>query len=146
MKSEHQTDALAASHKDAEGAPARSDSIDKQLTHLRAQISDLGFELDSHKKSIAVSMGIGVFLLLLAAIAGYDLYNGKAGIWSPLGVSRDLLLFIAWGLGAVGVILLIQGFIQQQRRDRKPEARLAELEGEYSQLLERKESISQDQS
>lgn len=136
MKSEHhQTD-----------APAESDSIEKQLTHLRSQISDLGFELDSHKKAIAVSMGVGVFLLLLAVIAGYDLFTGKDSIWLPLGVTRTLLLFVVWGLGAVGVVLLIQGSIQQLRRDREPEARLAELEEEHSRLLDRKEAISQDQS
>jgi len=137
VKSEqHQTDA----------APAEPESIDKQLTQLRSQISDLGFELDSHKKSIAVSMGVGAFLLLLAVIAGYVLYNGKDSIWLPLGVSRNLLLFIAWGLGGAGVILLIQGLIQQLRRDHEPEARLAELEGEYSRLLDDKEARSQEQS
>jgi hypothetical protein len=41
---------------------------------------------------------------------------------------------------------LIQGLIQQLRRDREPEARLAELEEEHSRLLDRKEAISQDQS
>ncbi|HEX8183195.1 MAG TPA: hypothetical protein VF747_00540 [Blastocatellia bacterium] len=146
MKSEHhQTDALAARQADAEDPPAELISVDTQLTQLRSQISDLGFELDSQKSGIAASMGAGVFLLLLGVIAGYDLFKGNAGIWSPLGVTRDLLLFIACGLGAAGVALLIQGLIRQRRRDREPEARLAELEEEYSRLLDHREAISKDQ-
>jgi hypothetical protein len=147
VRLEHnQADALRESQSDGEDTPTELNSLNRQLTELRSQISDLGFEMDSHKAGIAASMGAGVFILILGAIAGYDLLTGNAGIWSPLGVTRDLLLFIAWGLGGTGLFLLIQGFIRQRRRDREPEARLAELEHQYSRLLEHKESISQDQS
>jgi hypothetical protein len=128
------------------GAPAESNSIDKQLIELRSQISDIGYEIDLYKSGIAASMGGGLFLLLLAAGAGYDIITGKAGIWSSVGVTRDLLLFIAWGLGAAGAVLVIQGIVRQRRRDREREARLAELELQYSRLLDRKELISQGQS
>ncbi|HVG18602.1 MAG TPA: hypothetical protein VNI02_06080 [Blastocatellia bacterium] len=136
MKSEHHET----------GAPAESNSIDKQLIELRSQISDIGYEIDLYKSGIAASMGGGLFLLLLAAGAGYDIITGKAGIWSSVGVTRDLLLFIAWGLGAAGAVLVIQGIVRQRRRDREREARLAELELQYSRLLDRKELISQGQS
>jgi hypothetical protein len=124
-------------------APAESGSIDRQLIELRSRISDLGYEVDLYKAGIASSMGGGLFLLLLAAGAGYDLITGKAGIWSPLGVTNDLLLFIAWGLGAVGAALLIRGIARQRHRDRERDAQLAELERQYARLLDRKEMISQ---
>jgi hypothetical protein len=146
VESEHQqTDALTARQSDTEGAPTESSLIDKQLMELRSQISDLGYEVDLYKAGIAASMGGGIFLLLLAAGAGYDIVTGKEGIWSSLGVTRNLLLFIAWGLGAAGAVLLVQGFLTQRRRDTEREARLAELEHQYSCLLDHKEIISQDQ-
>ena len=147
MKSEQdQADALREVQSDGEGVPTDLNSINRQLVELRSQISDLGFEMDSHKAGIAASMGAGVFMLLLGAIAAYDLWTGKSGIWAPLGVTRDLLLYIAWGLGAAGLFLLSQGLIRQRRRDRGPEVRLAELERQYSRLLDHKDSISQDRS
>jgi hypothetical protein len=142
----HKTDALAASESDVEAAPDELNSIDRQLIELRSQISDLGYEVDLYKAGVAASMGGGLFLLLLAAGAGYDVMKGKQGIWSPLGVTHDLLLFIAWGLGVAGTVLLIQGIIRQRRRDRARDARLAELEQQYSRLVDRKEIISQQQS
>lgn len=145
MKSEHhKTHALAAG--EVEGTSAESNSIDKQLMGLRSQISDLAYEVDLYKAGIAASMGGGLFLLLLAAGAGYDLMTGKGGIWSAVGVTHDLLLFIACGLGAAGVVLLTQGIIRQRRRDRDRDARLAELEQQYARLLDRKDTISQEQS
>jgi hypothetical protein len=147
VKSEHhKTHALAAGESGAEGEPAESNSIEKQLMGLRSQISDLAYEVDLYKAGIAASMGGGLFLLLLAAGAGYDLMTGKGGIWLAVGVTHDLLLFIAWGLGAAGVVLLTQGIIRQRRRDRDRDARLAELEQQYARLLDRKDTISQEQS
>jgi hypothetical protein len=143
VKPEHnQADAL----REGEGIPAELNSINKQLTELRSQISDLGFEMDSHKMGIAASMGAGVFMLLLGMIAGYDRLAGNARIWAPLGITPDFLLLIALGLGVAGLFLLIQGYIRQRRRDREPEVRLAELQRQYSRLLDHKDSLSQDQS
>lgn len=144
MKSEpDHSDALATSRSDAEVPPAEVNSIDKQLTELRSQISDLGYEIDLFKAGVAGLMGGGIFLLLLGAGAGYDLLTGKEGVWSPLGGTHDRLLLIAWGLGIAGAVLIIRGVIQQRRRDREREARLAELERQYSRLLDRKESFPQ---
>ncbi|HEX8090458.1 MAG TPA: hypothetical protein VF762_16485 [Blastocatellia bacterium] len=147
MKSEHhETGAHAPGRGDAQVAPEELSSIDRQLIEVRSQISDLGYELDLHKAGIAASMGGGLFLLLLAAGAGYDLMTGKAGVWSPVGVTQDLLLFIAWGLGGAGAVLLARGVVRQRGRDRNREALLAELEQQYSRLLDRKEAISQERS
>ena len=146
MKSEDkQPGPLIQNRSGNEGTPAELNTVDKQLIEVRSQISDLGYEVDLHKAGIAASMGGGAFLLLLAGGAAYDLVNGKEGIWSPLGVTHGLLLFIACGLGAVGAALLIQGVLKQRRRDRDREARLAELERQYSRLLDRKQIDSQDQ-
>jgi hypothetical protein len=145
VESEHQqTAAITASRSDIEGAPAESSSIDKQLMELRSQIRDVGYEIDLYKASVAGSMGGGIFLLLLAGGAGYDLVTGKEGIWSPMGVTHNLLLFIAWALGVAGAALLIQGFLRHRRRDLEREARLAELQQQYALLLDRKEIISED--
>lgn len=145
MNSErHQTGSLAAGQNDAQAPPTELNSIDKQLIELRSQISDLGYEVDLYKTGIAASMGGGIFLLLLAAGAGYDLITGRESIWSPIGVTHDLLMFIAWALGVAGVVLLIQGFARQRRRDRDRENRLAELERRYSRLLDDQDAISED--
>lgn len=145
MKSKHHQ-TVAPGRGDAEIAPEELSSIDRQLIEVRAQISDLGYEADLYKAGVAASMGGGLFLLLLAAGAGYDLMTGKAGIWSPVGVTHDLLRFIAWGLGAAGAMLLIRGIARQRSRDLKREAQLAELEQQYSRLLDRKEATSQKPS
>jgi hypothetical protein len=145
VKSEHQESAAPAPARGGGGpAPEELNSIDRQLLEVRSRISDLGYEVDLHKAGVAASMGGGLFLLLLAAGAAYDLMTGKAGVWSPVGVTQDLLLFIAWGLGAAGAALLAQGVVRQRSRDLKREALLAELEQQYSRLLDRKEAISQE--
>jgi hypothetical protein len=147
VESEHrEADALAASRSATESVPTEMNSLEKELTELRSQISDLGFELDTHKAGTAASMGGGVFLVLLAVIVGCDMFAGKGGIWSPLGITQDALLFITWGLGIAGVALLAQGYLRQSRRDRKPEARLAELQKQYTLLLDRKDAASKDQT
>ena len=103
---------------------------------MRGRIRDLGYEVKAHKASIALSMGAGVFLILLAAGAGYDLIAGKASIWSPLGITRDTLMWVAGGGGAGGLLLLAQGLMRQRSSER--EVRLDELEQEYAELLDRK--------
>ena len=89
-------------------------------------------------------MGAGVFLILLAALAGYDLMTGKAGIWMAIGITRDTLYLVAYGCGGVGVALIAHALIRRLRRDRKREVELAELEQEYSRLLDHKAAGSDE--
>jgi hypothetical protein len=124
-----------------EAAPDEIASIDKQVVEARSRISDLGFEIDAEKASAGLAMGGGVFLILLAALAGYDLLTGKAGIWLAVGVTRDTLTWIAYGCGAAGVALIALALARHYRRDRKRETELADLEQEYARLLDLKDSI-----
>jgi hypothetical protein len=111
---------------------------------LRSRISDLGFELDAEKAGLGLAMGAGVFLILLAALAGYDLMTGKAGMWMAIGITRDTLNLVAYGCGGVGVGLIAYALIRRLRRDRKREAELAELEQQYSRLLDHKAARSDE--
>lgn len=85
-------------------------------------------------------MGLGVFLLLLAALAAYDLLKGKAGVWASIGITRDMLSWMAYGLGAAAVLLILLALRQRGRRDRSREAELAELQEEYARLSEGQDS------
>jgi hypothetical protein len=131
--------------KNIEAAPDEWDSIDKQVVEARSRISDLGFEIDSEKTGTGLAMGGGVFLILLAALAGYDLLTGKSGIWLTVGVTRDTLTWLAYGCGAAGAALMVQALARHYRRDRKRETELADLQQEYARLLDLKNSESQNQ-
>lgn len=111
---------------------------------MRSRISDLGFELDAEKAGLGLAMGAGVFLILLAALAGYDLMTGKAGVWIAIGITGDTLNLAAYGCGGVGVGLIAYALIRRLRRDRKREAELAELEQQYSRLLDHKAARSDE--
>jgi hypothetical protein len=127
-----------------EAAPIESSSIEKRILEVRSRISDLGFEIDAEKAGLGLAMGAGVFLILLGALAGYDLLTGKAGIWVAVGVTQDTLQWVAFGCGGVGAALIAQAAARRARRDRKRETELADLEEEYTQLLDRKNSSSED--
>ena len=127
-----------------ETAHDESSSTEKQIIEVRAAISDLGFELDAEKAGLGLAMGAGVFLILLAALAGYDLMTGKAGLWMAIGITRDTLNLVAYGCGGVGVALIAYALIRRLRRDREREAELYELEQEYSRLLSHKDAPSQE--
>jgi hypothetical protein len=127
--------------KNIEAAPDEIASIDKQVVAARSRISDLGFEIDSYKASAGLAMGGGVFLILLAALAGYDLLTGKSGIWLAVGVTRDTLIWIAYGFGVAGAALIALALARHYRRDHKRETELADLEQEYARLLDLKDSI-----
>ena len=131
---------------DIEIAPDESSSIEKRILEVRAAISDLGFELDAQKVGLAMAMGAGVFLILLAALAGYDLLTGKAGVWMAIGITRDMLNTIAYGSGGVAVALITYAIVKRLRRDRKRERELSKLEEEYSRLLDHKKSLLQKSS
>ena len=121
-----------------------SDSTEKQIIQVRSRISDLGFELDAEKAGLGLAMGAGVFLILLAALAGYDLMTGQAGVWIAVGITRDTLNLVAYGCGGVGAALIAYALIRRLRRDRKRDAELAELEQEYSRLLDHKSARSDE--
>jgi hypothetical protein len=122
---------------------APSGELEKQMTELRGRISDIGYEIDTSKAMAGYMMGGGVFLLLLAGLAAYDLLNGKAGIYQPLGITRDMLKWIAWGCTGSGVAAILQTVMHRRRRDRARENELAGLEEDYARLKERHERLSQ---
>ena len=112
---------------------------DAELQSLRSQISDLGYQIDSYKTKKAAAFGLGVFLLLLAIGAVYDLVTGHSGVWMTLGISGDGLTWIAGGLGVVSLALLGFGAGLVIRRDKSLPARLEEMESEYAALIESNE-------
>src|ERR1051325_10497850 len=85
-----------------ENIPGKPGDLEKPLIEVRGRISDIGYEIDADKAGIGLLMGGGVFLLLLGGLAIYDLLNGQTGIYQPLGITRDMLTWIAWGCGGLG--------------------------------------------
>ena len=115
---------------------------DAELQKLRSQISDLGYQIDSYKTKKAAAFGLGVFLLLLAIGAVYDLVTGNSGVWMMLGVSRDSLTWIAGGLGLASLALLGFGAGLIMRTDKSLPARLDEMERNYAELLDARNQMS----
>ena len=119
---------------EAQADPESRDAVDKRLLELRGRISDLGFETDAEKAGAAGMMGVGVFLLLLAALAAYDLLTGKAGVWASLGITRDTLSWMAYGFSAVALLLIGLALKRRLRPDGARAAELTKLEEEYATL------------
>src|SRR5947207_9317540 len=84
-----------------ESAASALATNEKQVAELRARIGDLAMEVDTDKAKIAGCVGGGVFLFMLAALAAYDLLTGKSGLWLSIGVTRELLLWVAIGFGGL---------------------------------------------
>jgi hypothetical protein len=122
------------------------DDLEKRRVELRGRISDLGYQADAGKAVDGLMMGGGLFVLLLGLLAAYDLLNGRAGIYAPLGITRDLLQWIAWGGIGLGALAILRTVMRRGRRDRSREAELAALEEEYARLDERRAAESSDQS
>lgn len=120
--------------------PNNVECLDDQLKKLRSSISDLGYQVDSYKTRTAAALGAGVFLLLLAAGAAYDLVAGRVGVWLMLGATREGLVWITSGLGAGATILLVFGLRRASRSEIDTRARLDQLEQEYAELLERRDA------
>jgi len=118
-----------------QGVPAKSQN--DRIRELRSNISDLGYEIDSRKTGIAAAMGGGVFLLLLAAGAFYDLASGNTSIWDVIGATRDLIRLIAILLAAGGIGLLAWGVVRHRSRNVEAEETLAKMQLEYEELSER---------
>ncbi|HSE37175.1 MAG TPA: hypothetical protein VLG74_07730 [Blastocatellia bacterium] len=116
------------------------ESLETQLSNLRSGISDLGYQIDSYKTKTAAALGAGVFLLLLAALAAYDLAAGKGGVWLIVGITGEALTWLTSGLGITATILLMVGFRRVRQTDVETRARLESMERQYAELLERRDS------
>lgn len=114
-------------------------SSETELQNLRGSISDVGHQIDSYKTKTAGALAGGVFALLLAVGAGYDLVVGKSRVWSTLGITHADLVWIAGGLGFAAIVLLGLGLFLVARRDRGLHAKLDQMEREYADLTERRE-------
>jgi type IV secretory pathway VirB6-like protein len=119
-----------------------AEAIDAQLTNLRSSISDLAHEIDLYKTKTGGALGVGVFMLLLAAGAGYDLLAGKAAAWSMVGLTHETLISIAMVLAAGAILLLAIGFRLSKRRDASLDIKLDQMEQEYAELLDLKNRSS----
>lgn len=117
-------------------------STDVKLRTLRESISDVGHQIDSYKTKMAAALAGGVFALLLAAGAFYDLVVGKSGVWLLVGITREDLVWIAAGLGLFSAVLLGFGLLLLARRDRGLHEQLDRMEQEYADLIERKDAES----
>ena len=111
------------------------DSVESRLVQLRSNISDLGHAIDLYKAKTGAALGAGVFLLLLAAGATYDLIAGKGKAWFALGIARDTLVLIAVGLAVAALIFLGIALVRVKRRDTGLDTQLDEMEREYADLL-----------
>ena len=118
--------------------PGTVEPRDAQLDKLRSSINDLGHEVDSYKSKTAAALGGGVFLLLLAVGAAYDLAVQKSASWLMLGVTRETLSWIAYGFGGLAILLVVLALVRIKRRDSNLDVRLDKLEQEYAEILERR--------
>jgi hypothetical protein len=109
---------------------------ERRLNDLRSRISDTGEQIDRHNAKTAAALGGGVFLGLLAAGAGYDVANGKGGLWLALGISQPSLVWLAIGLASACLILLTAAGVHHRSRDRRRESNLAALQNELAGLLD----------
>jgi hypothetical protein len=125
--------------------PESDELLDAQLKILRSSISDLGHQVDSRKTVTAAALGGGVFLLLLAVGAAYDLTAQRGAAWLALGVTRDTLGWIAGILGAGSVVLLALGLVRIRTRDGNTDATLEKMEREYAELLEQRDARALNQ-
>src|SRR5262249_16627590 len=93
---------------------APTQSQNDRIRDLGSDIRDLGHEIDSRKAGIAAAMGGGVFLLLLAVGAFYDLASGNTSIWNVIGASRDAVWLVAIVLVIAGAGLLAWGVMRHR--------------------------------
>ncbi|MEK6285514.1 MAG: hypothetical protein AABO57_07220 [Acidobacteriota bacterium] len=126
--------------------PDNVEPFDARLKNLRLGISDLGQQVDSYKAKTAAALGGGVFLLLLAAGAAYDLALRRGGARLTLGVTRETLIWIVSVVGGAAIALLLLAFVRVRRRDIELDARLDQMEQEYAELLERRDAVARSRS
>src|SRR5262249_55002694 len=118
----------------------RGNAIDAELQKLRSDISDLGYEIDAYKTKTAASLGGGVFLMLLAAGAGYDLFTSNGGVWLSVGLDHQQLVWLSGAIALIALILLVIGFVRLKYRDHEAQSRLDQMERQYAELVERSDS------
>ena len=123
-----------------------AEEFDEQLKSLRSRISDLGSEVDADRMGIAASMGGGVFLILLAALAAYDLFSGKAGVWLQVGIDRDTLTWVAWIIGVAGAVLIARAIFRRRRGESDQVRELAALEQQHADLLEQRKNADRTEA
>ncbi|MEW6208987.1 MAG: hypothetical protein AB1631_11515 [Acidobacteriota bacterium] len=121
---------------------AESDHIDARIKQLRRKIDDLGYEIDAYKNRTAAAMGGGLFLLLLAAGALYDIATGNASIQFALGIGRDQFYMLAAALAASSIALIATGIVRERKRDRAREEKLDEFERELADMIERRNATT----
>ncbi|HWP42111.1 MAG TPA: hypothetical protein VNO14_02660 [Blastocatellia bacterium] len=114
--------------------------IDRQLGELRQQISDAAQQADGYRAKTAAALGGGVFLLLLAIGACYEILAGNPSVWATIGVTGDGFYILAAVLVVSSLGLLILAWSRERRRDRAREAWLDGLEQEFAELMERKKA------
>src|SRR5690242_20734253 len=105
----------------------RGKAVDAELQKLRSNISELGYQIDSYKTKTAASLGGGVFLMLLAAGAGYDLLTSNGGVWLSVGLDHQQLVLLSGTLAVVALVLLVTGFVRLRRRDDEAQSRLDQM-------------------
>ena len=132
-----QREDFAAAGADRVHSPERTPSGDEDLTGIRSQIRDLASEVNSYKARAGGAFGASLFLILLSAGAGYDLAAGRMTPWLALGLDQVQLIGIAATLGFAGLVLVFLGAFKLRPAARRVEARLAQIEREYDELLDR---------
>lgn len=106
---------------------------------LRSRISDLGQQIDSDNAKSGAALGGGVFLLLLAVGALYDILRGNASLRLTLGMTAVQFRWITGGLAAAALCMLGIAAVRILRRDQQRESELGELQEELEQLVDRKD-------
>lgn len=111
---------------------------------MREQISDTGQQIDSYRAKTAAALGGGVFLLLLAIGACYEIIADNPLLWLPIRITRLAFYFIAGALIAASLGLLALAWMRERRRDLACEAKLDELEEEFAMLTELKKTAADE--
>jgi membrane protein implicated in regulation of membrane protease activity len=120
---------------------AESDRLESRIKELRSLISEEGQALDAYKATTAAALGVGVFLGLLALGGGYEIIAGNSGLWLGMGITRSMLYWVTGVLAFASVALFATAAVRERRRDRNREARLAKLEEELADLIDRKAAL-----
>lgn len=113
-----------------------SSETDRRMRELREQISDAGREVDTYRAKTAAALGGGVFLLLLAIGAWYEILAGNPSIWNAIGLTRTGFYFIAAVMLAASLGLFALAWSRERRRDLVRETGLDRLEEEFAALVD----------
>ena len=120
---------------------AEADRLESRIKELRSLISEEGQALDAYKATTAAALGVGVFLGLLALGGGYEIIAGNSGLWLGMGITRSMIYWVTGVLAFASAALFATAAVRERRRDRNREARLAKLEEELADLIDRKDAL-----